>query len=701
VDARGSEKPRTKIERPPAPSPHAPVYVTADELRALRGGESEFTGHVEATRADARLTAAHLLYDSATTRAEADGAVTYTQEPGDRFETSRLNLKMDTREGETAEATFVLGGGLGRGDAQRVEFAGHDRTVLHDVRFTTCASGQDSWFLGAKELELDTATDIGTARHTTVEFQGVPIFYFPYLSFPISDERKSGFLMPMFGYNDKQGVVLETPYYLNLAPNYDATLSPRLMATRGLMLGSEFRYLGRATDGQVAIDYLPNDRDTGEDRAAGSYVHHQRLSPEWTANVDVRAASDKEYFSDFGDDLNIRSRTHLPQTADLNYSDPLWAFNARLAGYQTVDPAIPPEARPYQRLPQLTLAARPAARTNELRPHFEAEAVYFTRDVGITGSRLNLNPALSLPLAAPYGFLTPKIGAHHIAYNLSDAADDTPSVTRPVYSLDSGLYFERDTGGGGLQTFEPRLFYLYVPPKNQDALPNFDTGLPDFSFASLFRENRFSGGDRIGDANQLTVAVTSRFFEEATGSQWLRLSLGEIHYFADREVNLPPGIATQGTSDLAAEAVAWLPGNWHASGTVQWNQHTEEVEKSGLYVQYQPTARRILNLGHRYLRDQFDAADVSTEWPLAAHWTLRARSLYSLKDKRNVESYAGLEYDACCWAVRVFAERHFSEERGQVNSVQLELELTGLSSLGGAPKSPLKQSLFSFPEPTR
>jgi LPS-assembly protein len=681
------------------PSADTPTYVSADALRALRGGISEFTGAVELTRGGLRLTAAHLVYDPGNATAEADGAVTLAEATGNYFETERLRLKLDSREGETAPARYRLARNLARGEAGRIEFAGHDRTLLHEVRYTTCAAGQDSWFLNVRELELDTAEDIGTARHAWVQFQGVPIFYFPYLSFPISDQRKSGFLMPRVGQSSKQGIFLETPYYLNLAPHRDATLSPRYMARRGLMLGTEFRYLGAHNEGRAALEYLPNDDVTGDDRAAGAWLHRHALGPRWSARIDASAVSDKTYLEDFGESLHITGQTHLPQTAALAYRGSLWAFDARLAGYQTVDATIAPADRPYQRLPQLALNAGAPARSHELRPHFDAEATYFTRDAGVTGARLNVNPALSLPLMAPYGYFTPKVGARYVAYNLSGAGDETPALTHGVLSLDTGLFFER-YGERSLQTLEPRLFYLYVPARNQDALPVFDTGLADFSFAGLFRENRFSGGDRVGDTNQLTAALTTRFLDGDSGAERLRLSIGEIYYFADREVTLPAGGERGRSSDLAAEALAWLPGNWHLSTALQWDEGAGRIEKGSFYLQYHPERDRILNLGYRFLRDQLEQSDVSLELPLVARWRLRARSLYSLRDERNADAYAGLEYNACCWALRVFGARRYSDTAGrQVNSIQFEFELTGLSKLGAVPESPLRQGLFRFPDP--
>jgi LPS-assembly protein len=676
----------------------APTEVNAGELRARRGGVSEFAGQVELRRAGERLSAERVRYDEATDTAEAEGAVTLEEAAGDRIETERLRLKLDTREGETAPATFRLGPspGQARGEAKRIELAGRDLTRLENVSYTTCAPGQDSWFLHVKELELDTAKDTGMARHAWVEFQGAPIFYFPYATFPLSDQRKSGFLAPRAGHEAKQGAFIATPYYFNLAPNYDATVTPRYMTDRGLMLQNEFRYLGRASSGQATLDWLPDDDLTGDQRAAGSLRFDHRPGAFWTMSVDTQAVSDKTYLEDFGESLSVTSQTHLPINAALGYRGTHWSFDARAAAYQTVDPNIVPADKPYERLPQLSLAWLPDATVNRPRLHFDAEATYFTREDSVTGARVNANPAVSLPLANRYGFVTPKLGARYIGYNLSSAPDETPSVAAGVFSLDSGLVFERDTARGA-QTLEPRLFYLFVPAKNQDDQPSFDTSIPDFSFESLFRENRFIGGDRIADANQLTAALTTRLLDGASGAERLRLSVGETLYFDDREVNLPAGVDASSSSDLSAEAIAWLPGYWHLSAAAQWDETAKRAQKASFYAQYQPARDRIVNLGYRFLRDEVEQTDLSAEWPFTARWRVRARTMYSLREERNVESYAGLEYNACCWRIRAAAARRFLETSGQTDSIEIEFELSGLTRVGSRPQSPLTQSLFSFP----
>jgi LPS-assembly protein len=695
-----------KKPRPPA-AENLPTDIRAQELRSAQGGFSEFAGNVEMRRGDQFLTADQLRYDEATGQANATGNVTLKDSARSYYQTQETQLNLESRIGYAGPSTFRLENDSARGDAQHIDFEGPDLTVLKRARYTTCAPGQDDWFLKMRVLKLDTQKDIGTAYDTSVNFFNVPVFYLPYLDFPISDERKSGFLAPRLGHSSQRGLEIAAPYYFNLAPNYDATVTPHYMSERGLQLQNQFRYLTQHSEGKLEFEMLQNDRlANGDNRAAGTYQHKHVFSPLWSGNIDVRAVSDKKYFDDFGDDLAITSQTHLPQNAGVDYRGPLWNFSARAADYQTIDPTIAPADRPYARLPQLNLSTSIPVKPNRVNYYFESEVVNFERSVGVTGERLNLGPALNLPLENSYGFVTPKIGVRHIAYHLSSTQDETPSLTRGVFSLDSGLVFERDSQWDErlfTQTLEPRLYYLYVPAKGQDGLPNFDTGVPDLSFSNLFRDNRFAGGDRVGDANQVTAAVTTRFIDEKDGAERGRASIGRIYYLADRQVNLPAGPSGAAASDIVGEAAATLAGNWHARSTVQWNRVDDHLQKYNYYLQYNPAKNRIVNIGKRFSRGDLEQTDISTEWPIAGRWTFRARSLYSLRDSRNVDSYAGVEYNACCWALHILGSRRLSIDTTrdnaatQNNSIMLELELTGLSKLGHIPDSPLRQSVFSFP----
>ncbi len=696
------------VSRPP-PAEAGPTYLRADSVRSLSENVIELRGDAEVVRDGERISADYLRYHRADNYVEAPAGATVTQ-PGDaRFTTAEARLDLDTRVGEAGAGSYSLAGrGGGRGDVGRVEFLDRDRTRLHDARYTTCPAGREDWFLRARRLDLDTAADVGVARHVTLDFLGVPVLYLPYLRFPISDERKSGFLFPQLGYGSRLGTVVAAPYYWNIAPNYDATLTPRWMTRRGVQLQGEFRYLGYSSNGRLDAEYLPSDNLTGDDRAAGTYVHNHVFTPRWSASVNLRRVSDQSYVSDFGDRLSITSETHLPQNAQLDYRGPIWAFTARASDYQTIDRTIAPGNRPYARLPQLLLTASHAG-TDGAHYRFDGELVNFQRDAGVTGQRLNVSPSVRLPLTPSYGFLVPEVGVRHIAYSLEQTSPERPSVTAPFASLDAGLYFDRSLRLRGARfehTLEPRLYYLYVPHRSQDDQPNFDTSVPEFTFANLFRNSRFAGGDRIGDANQLTMALTTRLIDADGGAERLRASIGRIHYFDERRINLPAGTAANANSDIAAEAVAWLPGNVHVRAATQWAPDQDRTMRGNLYLQHQPAPDKIVNVGYRYTRNELRQLDVSAEWPLTARWILRGRSLYSLRDvdRGNIDSFIGVEYRSCCWALRLYGRRGLVQTAAgsaalteQRRHVLLEFELAGLSRSESKLESPLRQGLFTFP----
>ena len=697
---------RPKFAKPATPGP---AYLHADSIQSLRDDITELKGNAEMKRDGEQVNADYLRYDQTADHADASGHVILMQPSGASFSANEAHLDLNPRNGYTDAGAYHLPGALGRGDMTVAEFLDDDRTRLSNARFTTCPLGREDWFFRARTIDLDTDKNVGIARNTTFDVFGLPVMYLPYFRFPISNERQSGFLVPEFGYHSRLGAVLATPYYLNLAPNYDATLTPRIMTERGIQLQSEFRYLGRDLNGQLAAEYLPNDKIADDNRAAVSLMHRQTFNPYWSAAVDLRGVSDKDYLSDFGDRIGITSESYLPENAEVNYRGSVWTFTARASGYQTVDRTIDPINQPYSRLPQFVLAGNSGPTTAGPQYRLDSELVRFDRSVGVTGSRANIAPAISLPLTRIYGFLTPEVGAHYIGYALNDSPDNRPSVTAPYLALDSGLYFEREVGVGSRlfdQTLEPRLYYLYVPHRAQDQLPNFDTNLPDFTFTNLFRNNRFVGGDRIGDANQLTTAVTTRFLDQSDGAEKLRASIGRIHYFSERQVNLPPGVLGDVSSDVAAEAVAWLPYNWNARATVQWTP--DHAVQSSYYVQHQPAPDKIFNVGYRFIRDQIEQIDVSAQWPVHGAWTLTGRSLYSLRDKENVETYLGVQYNDCCWAVRLFASRQLVQATAadgapttaQRGGFAIQFELTGLSRSNGPFESPLRQGLFFTPPGT-
>ena len=699
------------------------VHVYADRVDAALDESARFSGNVELRRGNLHLFADEVFYNQADNHLDAKGHIHLRKDDGETLLAPLLRYDLDTERGYSEEAQFQFAGTAGRGAAGRIHFEGRDRLQLESVRYTTCPPGRDDWLLKASRLTLDKTEQIGTARNASVTFMHVPIFYSPYLSFPLTDARKTGLLAPHIGHSSNSGFFLSVPYYFNLAPNYDDTLTARVFEERGLQLTNEFRYLGRNNSGSLDFEYLPNDRTTNSDRQALFFLYRHDLSPRWNLASDIQWVSDTDYFIDLGRGSPDASRTHLPRFLSLNYAGNIWRFSARAYTYQTLDTTIPFNEQPYQRLPQLLLAADSPSGPNRLRTTFEGEWVNFYRstkildDPGIidppyAGQRLDVQPSVSLPLRTSYLYFTPKLAYRYTSWRLSANTDadnpnpeESPDRALPIYSLDSGLIFERNDKAYGktyTQTLEPRAYYVYIPYKDQDSLPIFDAALPTFSFANFFRENRFVGADRVGDANQLTTAVTSRFLL-ADGVEQARVSLGQVSYFADQRVNLPPGTRIQTRSDLIAEISARLGRSWYLRSGLQWDSQEGDTRKSSLYAHYRPADDRIVNLGYRYT-DNIPAstdkpeelADFSAQWPFTSRWTGVARWNYSLPESRTVQAHAGLQYTSCCWAVRVAARHRLQPDDTVENSWQLEFELGGLAKMGETLEAPLKQGQFIF-----
>lgn len=701
------------------------VHVYADRVDATLEESARFIGNVELRRGNLHLFADEVFYNQVDNHLDAKGHIHLRKDDGETLLAPVLRYDLDTERGYSEDTEFQFAGTAGRGAAGRIHFEGRDRLQLESVRYTTCPPGRDDWFLKAGRLTLDKTEQIGTARNASVTFMHVPIFYSPYLSFPLTDARKTGLLSPHIGHSSNSGFFISIPYYFNLAPNYDDTLTARLLEKRGVQFTNEFRYLGRNNSGSLDVEYLPNDRITNTDRQALFFLHRHDLSPRWSLTSDVQWVSDTDYFIDLARGSPDASRTHLPRLLSLNYAGNIWRFSARAQTYQTLDTTIIAlNEQPYQRLPQLQLAADSPSGPNRLRTAFEGEWVNFYRPIHIpddpgtieppyAGQRLDLQPSISLPLRTSYLFFTPKLAYRYTSWRLSTNTDeDNPnpdeSLDRalPIYSLDSGLIFERNDKAYGktyTQTLEPRAYYVFIPYENQDNLPVFDAALPTFSFANFFRENRFVGADRVGDANQLTLAVTSRFLL-ADGVEQARVSLGQVNYFADQRVNLnlPPDTRIKTSSDLIAEVSARLGRSWYLRSGLQWDNQASDTRKSSFYAHYRPAPDRIFNLGYYYTNPSSsterteELADFSTQWPLSSRWTGVASWNYSLLTSRTVQAYAGLQYTSCCWAVRVAVRHRLQPDETVENSWQLEFELGGFAKMGETQEAPLRQGQFIF-----
>ncbi|MEO1767277.1 LPS-assembly protein LptD [Thiobacter aerophilum] len=695
--------------RPPAEGP-TPVFVRAREIRGHQDREVEAEGDVEVRKLGITVNADRMTYDLPSDTVSARGNVR-VQTDNALARGPELSLHLETQTGHMTAPRYMLAQEHARGEAAKAEFLGEDRMRLTDASYTTCGPGQDDWFIRAGELYIDRSANEGVARHARVEFMDVPLLYTPWISFPLSRARKSGLLAPSFGTTGNSGAELTLPYYWNIAPNYDATLTPRFMQKRGLQLGGEFRYLMPGYGGTLQAEYLAHDRVTDTNRSRLSVQHQQQFGNGLAGALNLQRVSDDNYFRDLSTLVAQTSQNLLPREGLLTYGVGGLSVLARVQRFQVLQDPLAPIIAPYNRQPQVNVAySKLDFLGTDLR--FTGEYADFRSTGLVSGRRFVIYPSVSLPLAASWGYFTPKAGVHYTRYSLDQTTlafpDATGTVrpyasdatrTLPILSLDTGLVLERQAGLFGqdmLQTLEPRLYYLYVPYKDQSRLPSFDSAEADFNFAQIFSENRFSGQDRVSDANQLTVALTSRWLEPITGQERLRAMLGQRLSFRMPQVTLINAAPKDRRSDFLASLGGLIAPGWSLDSAWEYNPNLRHTQRYNLALRYAPQPGQVANFTYRFNRNDLRQLDASAQWPLAAQWHGVARWNYSLQDRRLLEGIAGVEYNKGCWAVRLVAHRFTTATQHTTNALFVQLELAGASSLGSNPLSLLRQSIAGF-----
>jgi LPS-assembly protein len=578
-----------------------------------------------------------------------------------------------------------------------------DELSLANVTYTTCAAGKDDWLLRASSISVNRETGIGTARNARLEFKGVPILYSPYLTYPVDNRRKSGLLLPEVGNSDRRGIELGIPYYFNLAPNYDATLTPHYMSRRGLQAKGEFRYLEGGTSGVITGEFLPNDDVAKENRGLVSWYNQSQLPAGWRGTVDATDVSDTAYYEDLYSGLATTSQTHVRRRLDFEMYNETWFARLRLEGYETLDEAIVPEDEPYRMLPQLAIEGNWPNAPLGLVPGISSEITYFDRSTGITGLRSHILPELSLPLQLGPLLVEPSIAYDYTVYSLQDVApgdDDSPSRSLPLYSLDLQTTLERVWGSGGkwLQTVEPRVQFVHIPFEDQSALPVFDTIEPDFNLVQLFRRKRYVGLDRLSDTDQLNLGITTRLIRSEDGSQFLTATIGETQYFSSRDVVLPGELPNNDTSsDYIAELGLNVNDQWNVDLGYQWDSDASVTRLAEARVLYRRDDYRIINLSYRFRRDAVREIDIAGAWPLADRWSVVGRYDYSLLDNQPLERFLGVEYSTCCWGVRLITRRYLTSRDGKSDSaITLQLLLKGFGSSGSPAERLLERGILGY-----
>ena len=739
-----AQAPQGRAVRVPAQnSDTLPIQLDADRIEGVPGKETSAEGNVILRRGELSIRADSLKFREADESVEASGGVRLQSE-GSSMSGPGLRYRMNEGTGVFDKPEYTFGPrerlGMppttGRGQAEAIELLGDNKYTIREASFTTCKPGDDDWIVRADELDLDYTREVGTARGASVVFKGVPIFAAPSFDFSLNNQRKSGFLPPSMGITGKSGPELSTPYYVNLAPEYDLTLTPRYMEKRGLQLAEQFRYLQPNYSGELKAEVLPNDHLTDKSRSAYSLVHVYNRGGTLTGGLNLNGVSDDNYFKDLATRINITSQATLPREGFLAYNGKWWesggyTATVRVQRFQVLQDPDNPIVPPYARAPQITLSAL-RQDLGGLDFASSAEYVDFAHPTLVNGRRSTLYPSLSLPLLTSGAFFTPKVGVHYTYYSLGQIpsvpvdpnavpvvyvpafSENTIRRSVPIFSLDTGLIFERDTQVAGqalTQTLEPRIYYVRIPFRDQSRIPLFDTAIADFNYAQIFSENSFAGGDRINDADQLTVALTSRAVRSINGQELFRGTIGQRYYFKDQEValNYDPvthapidTLRTYRTSNWLAAVSGRVAEHWTMESATEYNQRDHRYERFTFATRYQPEPHKTLNLSYRFLRSDITNAaeikqvDLSAQWPLGGRWFGVGRFNYSLHDSRIVESIGGLEYGADCWISRVILQRFALTAGASTTALFLQLELNGFSRIGSNPLEALKRNVPGY-----
>lgn len=782
-----------------------PIHASADETELSLTGDSVLKGNVILEQPN-QMVGSDLLYinrdatNGQIDKVDAYGHV-YLRRPGELVIGDHGIFNLGDKTGEMEQVVYrrnltnsseyitslddtqsKVSGVNAWGSATQFSQTEEGIIVIKDGTYTTCPPLNHVWSVKANRITLDRDKGTGTANQARLYYKGLPIFYVPYMTFPIDARRKSGFLLPNLSHSSLNGYDVSLPYYINLAPNYDMVFTPEYMSARGLNLNDNFRYLTSNGSGNFHGAFLPGDKafasfqedkktqyadtpaedqpptlnrllDDSDNRYFVSWKDDRQYDAHWSSNVYLNRASDDYYFQDFPSDPAQTTQDQIHNIGDVAYNSDHWYFKTMMEGYQTLHPINEGTVdNSYEKLPEVVLNANYPQAMGNVDVAVNNQFDYFNEnktpgaiESPVDGSRTLTNPQLTLPLYSASGYLKPNVQLSATQYNLiNQLPGEENSITRtlPIYDVDGGLFFDKEGSWFGhayQQTLEPRLFYLYVPYRNQDEIPLFDTTVEPFTYDQLFRTNRFTGNDRIGDANQISYSLTSRILDPESGVEKMHISVGEIYYFQDRKVNIDPSSLdvvtfynsvppTNTFSPIASEASYRVTQNWNLNGNLAWNPQDGQEEEgtnsqtgetnlvdvprglnnAAMALQYKRDNNHIFNIGYTFLRggdqlldsngvpltnlgnskNNLNQTDLSAVWPLSPQWKTFGRWNYNVSQSHDQNLMGGLEYDTCCWAIRLVGAHAFNyldaenEDRPQYNNtIYLQFAFIGLGNV--------------------
>jgi len=691
------------------------VEIEGDKLETLLDRKMKARGNAILKKGNKTIKAEVIEYDEISEKLITQGNTSIESE-NISLTGSKLNYRLSDQTGQMEDVTFNIKSDKKeetvvkkniqvtkryydfRGDAKSIFFEGENKTKLESSRLTTCEVDSNDWYIKSKNMEIDTKKDQVKASHASIDFKGVPIFYMPSTSFSLNKNRQSGFLSSTFGTTTRSGFDLRVPYYFNISPNMDATLTARYLGKRGPMADGQFRYLSENYSGINQLQYMNSDEASGRDnRYFLKLTHQHQFGSGWSGSYDLQKVSDNTYFADLATMIQVTSVVNLPQRVNLNYSGDIWKLNLLTEKYQTLTNA---SNSPYQRLPQVNLSGKKDFDNFTL--DFKSQWTLFERDdkfastftdtQKITGSRLSMTPAITIPLTSSYGYIKPKVSTNLRSYNLNHSPDNNKDIITPIFSLDSGVYLDRNINvlsQNFTNTLEPRLFYVYIPYKDQSLLPNFDTGLADLNMQTLFYENQYNGQDRINDANQLTASLTSKILDR-NGKERLSAIIAQRYYFEDRRIFGNDLLeAKKANSDIFMGASAKLPNSLNLDAMFQFDPTSNNLLRSTLGGRYNPEPGKMLNVSYRLVENILDSNqnlevfNAAGQWPLGNRFYSIGRYNYDLRASQTIEVLAGLEYDGGCWVARSIFDRISLPTTPEANyTFFVQLELNGIGSIG-------------------
>ena len=725
----------------------APLRIKAISTEAPSNSIAILKGDVQISQGNREVRSHRAQVDKSIGQVSLEGDVQF-REPGLLLLGDQATVDMANRNVKVSNVTYVIHEASVRGTAKHLTRTPGNIIVIDDASYSSCEPGDSSWLLVAREIEIDQNSGFATVKNARIEVKDVPIFYLPYMKFPIDDRRASGLLIPAIDMNQKNGLDVTQPFYWNIAENYDATLSPRYVQHRGFGLETDFRYLNSWSESKVSAAFLGNDKggndadkidpltglypNEGEDRYMFNLTHLGGEGLPWSTFVDYNKVSDIRYGRDLGNmTLDETSRTHLQQRAHANYKTDHWNYRIESRDYQVITEGLDDQ---YSVVPHVSINGYYRF-TNNMVIDLNNQYTRFNHSNPsmVEGSRSRIDYGISWDQRWNWGYFKPRVQMKHLAYNL-DSPDDlstqlsnrTPEITIPVYSLDTSVFFERNSNlmTGHTQTFEPRLFYLKSTYRDQSSLPDFDTKELTPSYEKLFRDSRFIGGDRISDDKRLTVGFTTRFIDQATGEERFRASIAQSMYYTERLVTLAAALTAKELSDMgrdksliAIELAGRINKKWRFSSDLIYNDFDHHLQRSSLSLRYNDRERRLFNFTYRYtsresrlydiqaVDQDIKQANISALVPLSSNFNLVGRWSHDFTNRRELEVFAGFEYNNCCWRASLVARRWLDradevlfpeqELRGK-NGLFFQIQFKGLAGSSGRVDTMLRNGIYGY-----